>query len=55
MKDKNTRKVKNNHKKRQKTAEDFKRDLINHHKRMVSSMYERFRYGDYYSEHFVCY
>lgn len=38
MKDKANRKVKNNHKKTPKTAEDYKRDLINHHKRMVERL-----------------
>ena len=50
MKDKNTRKVKHNHKK---TAEDFKRDLINHHNRMCRNMRMRLLDSLLMSEHFA--
>ena len=53
MKDKSTRKVKNNHKKRPKTADDFKRDLINHHNRMCRNMRMRLVDSLLMSEHFA--
>ena len=53
MKDKNTRKVKHNHKKRPKTADDFKRDLINHHNRMCCNMRMRLLDSLFVSDHFA--